>query len=204
MGIKQSPYLPRQMNGPVVNSLAAEMEKELSAASYIADYLHGLSIDTARETELEQIGLLIGYPRPSVPVGFDQEDIFVFSSMPSDGVSVTRDPHIGFGSCLGTSGGLLLSVDSNYNGKGFKLELGIYRKILAAMAYMKRYGVTLETVDKLASAFGNDYTISWDEAHDILLSYNQYIGYKYQWVLSGVFYRYCTSPMVKVRSLSAA
>ena len=80
--IKQSPYLPKQMNGPVVNAVLAAMDERLKNADIIEDYLYKLSILTAQETELESIGCIIGYPRPLVPVGFSQENVLILSELP--------------------------------------------------------------------------------------------------------------------------
>ena len=67
--IEQSKYMPKQMNGPILNAAKAGLESRLTDAQAIESYLYNLSIQTAEETELENIGKIIGYPRPLVPEG---------------------------------------------------------------------------------------------------------------------------------------
>lgn len=188
--IEQSKYLPRQMNGPVINSVMAGFEERLEDSQYIEDYLYNLSILTAKETELENIGKIIGFPRPLVPEGFDQENIFLFTELP-----LMEDVAIGFSQVASEVGGRLTSTaesQTNY------MSLGLYRKFLDKVAYIKRYGVTLYSVDNIARLIDDDYSISWDENKDVLLTFNNYIGFQNLWILSNLFFRLATSPQVIV------
>ena len=194
MMIEQSKYLPRQMNGPVINSVMAGLEDRLQDAEAIEDYLYGLSILSAQETELENIGKIIGYPRPLVPEGFEQENVFLFTDLP-----LTIDSTMGFSQVEGEIGGRLTSQgesQANY------MSLGLYRKFLDKVAYIKRYGVTLYSVDQIAKLIDDDYDISWNEDKDISLVFNNPIGFQNLWILSSLFFKFSTAPQVIVTTES--
>ena len=186
--IPQSKYVPRQMNGPIINAYAAAQEAESTEAQAITDYLHDLTLNNEQETELENIGRLIGFPRPIVPEGFNSSDIFLFTVPP-----VEINPEIGFSDLTGP-GGMLVSTDDDP--QGTKIDLGLYRKVLKVIARIKRYGVTIKNIDDIVSEFSTDYTISWEDDHDIRVFFNTSIGYKNLWVLTQVFGRVCTQPQV--------
>lgn len=190
--IEQSEYLPKQMNGPVINSVMAGLEQQLEDAEVIEDYLYNLSILTAQETELENIGRIVGYPRPLVPIGFEQENVFLFTDLPFG-----QDLSIGFTDINSELGGRLVSTaasQTNY------MDLGLYRKFLDKVAYIKRYGVTLYSVDQIARLIEDDYTIEWDENADVNVTFAHNIGYKNLWVLTNLFYKLSTSPQVFIHS----
>ena len=189
--IEQSKYLPKQMNGAVIKSYMNAMENELKDSDTICDYLHGLSIITAQETELESIGKLIGYPRPLVPQGFEQENVFIFTE------TCYSDSEIGFSATNSEVGGRFVTTGlsaSNY------MSLGLYRKFLDKIAYIKRYGVTLYSIDMIAKLITDNYTISYDENNDILLYFGEYIGFQNMWLLSNLFYKFVTLPQVYIRT----
>lgn len=192
--IEQSKYLPRQMNGPVINSVMAGLEDRLQDADIIEDYLYNLSILSAQETELENIGKIIGYPRPLVPEGFEQENVFLFTDLP-----MIQDSTMGFSQVDGEVGGRLTSQgesEANY------MSLGLYRKFLDKVAYIKRYGVTLYSVDQIAKLIDDDYDISWNEDKDISLVFNNPIGFQNLWILSSLFFKFSTAPQVIVTTES--
>lgn len=192
--IEQSKYLPRQMNGPVINSVMAGLEDRLQDADIIEDYLYNLSILSAQETELENIGMIIGYPRPLVPEGFEQENVFLFTDLP-----MRQDSTMGFSQVEGEVGGRLTSQgtsEANY------MSLGLYRKFLDKVAYIKRYGVTLYSVDQIAKLIDDDYDISWNEDKDISLVFNNPIGFQNLWILSSLFFKFSTAPQVIVTTES--
>ena len=192
--IEQSKYLPRQMNGPVICSVMAGLEERLEDSEAIQDYLYNLSILTAQETELENIGKIIGYPRPLVPEGFEMENVFLFTTLP-----MVPDMTLGFSEIDSEVGGRLVSQgesQSNY------MSLGMYRKFLDKVAYIKRYGVTLYSVDQIARLIDDDYDISWNEDKDISLVFNNPIGFQNLWILSNLFFKFSTSPQVIVTTES--
>lgn len=188
MSIKQSPYLAKQMNGPIVNVYMAGLDNGLKDADTIEDYLYNLSIATAQETELENIGLLLGYPRTVVPDGFNMENILILSSLP-----MIQDLSTGLADLDSMIGGGLASLEKDEN---LLMDLDLYRNLLSRVAFIKRYGITLYSVDRIADLFSNDYTISYTEDQDIEVVYNQPIGFKNVWLLTQLFYHIATSPQV--------
>lgn len=192
MEIKPNKYYPKQMNGPIISATGNALESEFSNAQEIQNYLYKLSIDTADETELENIGKLIGYTRPLVPEGFDSENILLLGPVPLE-----IDPEIGLSSINTGTGGQLSSVvgsDSHF------MSLGVYRKFLKSMAVLKRYGITLQSVDKIAETVSKNYSIIFDKNKDINIIYHENIGYKNIWILTQLFYRITTAPQVLVSS----
>lgn len=192
MEIKQSKYLPKQMNGPVICATKQAQDIRLENADAIATYLKGLTIDTADETELENIGRIIGYVRPLVPEGFNSENILLLGPLPLE-----TDPEIGLATVDSEIGGQLSSTavsDSNF------MSLGVYRKFLKSIAILKRYGVTISAIDKIVSIINTNYTISYDENQDIVVHFNESIGFKNIWILTQIFYRIATAPQVLISS----
>ena len=191
--IEQSKYLPKQMNGPVLNAEKAALENRLSDAKAIEDYLYGLSIVTAQETELENIGKIVGYPRPLVPEGFsDESNLFLFWSLPFE-----QNALIGFSTVDSEIGGRLSTVRESKTGY---MNLGLYRTFLDKVAYVKRYGITLYAVDQIACLIDDDYTIEWNDDKDIEVTFSRYIGFQNLWILSQLFLRIATSPQVIIYS----
>ena len=188
--IEQSKYVPQQMNGPIINSVFKAIEEELSDADEVIKYIKGLSIRTAQETELETIGCLIGYPRPLVPEGFNAENVMLLGSLP-----LLQDELIGLSQVDSEIGGRLSSVETS---DSFYMNLGVYRRILANIAKIKRYGITIKCIDDIASAISKNYTITWDEYGDINVNFQDNIGYKNVWLLTQLFFRICTAPQVLI------
>lgn len=191
--IEPSKYYARQMNGPILSANAEALDQELNDAKAIEHYLYNLSIDTARETELENIGRIIGYLRPLVPEGFNSENVLLFGSLP-----LTQDEDIGLGTIGSSVGGQLSTIqtsDTNY------MSLGVYRKFLKAMAELKRYGITIKAIDFIASSISQNYDIEWGEdTQDIIITFHENIGFKNIWILTQLFYRIATEPQVMIVS----
>lgn len=190
MAIAPSKYYPKQMNGPVISAFAEARDKEFAQAESVQDYLYNLSIATASELELENIGRLIGYVRPLVPEGFNSENIMLLGTLP-----LTTDPDIGLAALASRVGGELSSVIESETGF---MALGTYRKFLTSMAILKRYGITLYSVDQIVQVVSKNYTIGWDENHDIEVTFTENIGYKNIWILTQLFYRIATEPQVLI------
>ena len=191
MAITPNRLYPSQMNGPVISANGMAVDAGFEDAEAIEKYLYELSIDKAEETELENIGRLIGYPRPLVPEGFSSENVLLLGPVPLE-----TDYEIGLASVQNMTGGELSSIvtsETNYMG------LGNYRKLLKGMAYLKRYGFTLKVIDYIASTINDDYVIIYDHA-DIVIQYNENIGYKNIWILTQLFYRVATAPQVIIQS----
>ncbi len=189
--IKPVEFYPKQMNGPVISAAGHAFNSRFEDAAAIESYLHGLSIDTADETELENIGRIIGYLRPLVPEGFNSENVLLLGPVP-----ITQDEAIGLSSVGMNIGGQLSSVvvtETNFMG------LGTYRKFLKAIAVLKRYGITLKSIDYIASGVSDNYDIEYDpDTKDLVVSFHESIGYKNIWILTQLFYRIATAPQVQV------
>lgn len=187
-----SKHLPKQMNGPVVNSEAESVNKEFTDAEKISDYLHGLSIDTAQETELENIGRLIGFVRPLVPIGFNAENIFLLGPLP-----LQTDAKSGLAEVGSSIGGRLGSVQTS---ESEFLDLGQYRILLTKVAKLKRYGVTLQSVCDIAAEISQNFTLTFNADKDIVITFSDAIGYKNVWLLTNIFFRVATAPQVLIAS----
>lgn len=190
--IERSRHLPKQMNGPVICAEAKAVDEEFADSEYICNYLHGLSIATANETELENIGRIIGYLRPLVPIGFNAENVLILGGLP-----LATDPQIGLSTVDSEIGGRLSTTQSSQSDY---MSLGTYRKFLEKIAILKRYGITLKSIDEIARLVSNDYTITFDANNDVKLHFNESIGYKNTWILTQIFYRISTEPQVIVSS----
>lgn len=194
MSIEPNEHYPQQMNGPVISANGMALDSRFEDAIAIQDYLHGLSIATAKETELENIGLIIGYPRQLVPDGFNSENLFIFTTLP-----MQQSETNGFTTINSEVGGTFATIvrgESNY------MDIEIYRSLLRKVAFIKRYGVTLNAIDQIAKTISSDYTIEWDENSDIILTFGGNIGFVNVWILTQLFYRLATEPQVTIYSES--
>ena len=190
--IEPCKYYPKQMNGPVLSANCIAVGNETSDAQAIEDYLYGLSIATAQETELENIGRIIGYLRPVVPEGFDAENILLLGTLP-----LAQEETIGLSTAGSQVGGELSTIvlsETNY------MDLGTYRRFLRSMAILKRYGITLKSVDQIASLVSLNYELEIDENADIVIHFQENIGYKNLWILTQLFYRIALAPQVLITS----
>lgn len=185
-------YYPAQMNGSVISAFGAAINGEFAEAEAIQHYLYQLSIDTADEKELESIGRIIGYIRPLVPEGFNAENILLLGTLPLE-----TDLSIGLSTVGENLGGQLSTI--SYTDTGF-MDLGIYRKFLKSIAVLKRFGITLASVDTIVSVISKHYTIDFDDNCDIVVHFTHDIGYKNIWILTQIFYRTTTSPQVLITS----
>jgi hypothetical protein len=193
MPIEPNRLYPRQMNGPVISANGVALNDEFSDAETIESYLYNLSIDTANDTELDNIGLLIGYPRPVVPEGFNAENILLLGTLP-----LQSDSQIGLsevGSEVGGELSTLVPDEANY------MNTGTYRKFLKSIAVLKRYGVTLKSVDLIAKNISQNYELKFTADGDISIDYQEDIGFKNIWILTQLFYRIATEPQVLITSV---
>ena len=192
MSVELDKRLPRQMNGPVINSFMQALGENLDPADQIDSHLQGLSIATAQEQELESIGKIIGYPRPLMPAGLVDENTFVLGTIP-----LAVDYLKGLSSVNTMLGGELSGVNELVS---VYMSLPIYRRALVVMARIKAYGITLENIDKIASLINENYELEWTEYGDVTIHYTENIGFARVWVLSRLFYRIATCPQVLVTS----
>lgn len=192
MTIEPNRLYPHQMNGPVISANGNAVNARFSDALAIEDYLYNLSIDTADDTELNNIGLIIGYPRPVVPEGFNAENIMLIGTLP-----LQSDAMIGLSTLGEEIGGELSTLvpdETNY------MNTGTYRKFLKSIAVLKRYGITLKSVDMIAKAVSSNYELNFTADGDILIDFQEDIGFKNVWILTQLFYRIATEPQVLISS----
>lgn len=195
MVIEPNKRYPQQMNGPVISATGMAVNSRFADAEEIEDYLYNLSIDTAKDTELDNIGLIIGYPRPVVPEGFNSENVLLLGTLP-----LQSDYKIGLSQVGTETGGELSSVvpdETNYMGST------TYRAFLKSMAILKRYGVTLKSVDSIAKNMSLNYELNFTEEGDISIDFQEDIGFKNIWILTQLFYRIATEPQVLITSAGA-
>lgn len=190
MSVELDKRLPRQMNGPVINSFMQALGENLDPADQIDSHLQGLSIASAQESELESIGKIIGYPRPLMPAGLIDENTFVLGTLP-----LQQDVQKGLSSVSTMIGGELSSVNDLVS---VYMPITTYRRALITMARIKAYGITLKNVNEIAALMDTSYEISWTEDGDILIHYEEAIGFSRIWVLSRLFYRIATAPQVLI------
>ena len=190
--IEPNKRYPRQMNGPVISANGMALCSRFADAQAIEDYLYNLSIDTADDTELDSIGLIIGYPRPVVPEGFNAENIMLLGTLP-----LQTDQQIGLSTVGEEIGGELSTLvpdETNY------MNTGTYRKFLKSIAVLKRYGITLKSVDMIAKNVTLNYELNFTEDGDISIDFQEDIGFKNIWILTQLFYRIATEPQVLITS----
>lgn len=191
--IEQSKYVPRQMNGPVINAFEQALEADTAESKRIMDYLYGLSIATSEEEECETIGKLIGYPRPLTPEGFNADKIFLMGTEP-----ISQDPQTGYSDTRGEIGGQLTSI---YTGASSSyMSLPLYKKLIEKIAVIKRRGITIKSVEDIAMQISDRFTLGWNEDGDIIINFQDSIGFKNVWALTQLFYRFCTEPQVIIQS----
>lgn len=194
--IAPNKYYPSQMNGPILSAFGSARDSHFADAESIQQYLHDLSIDTANETELENIGRIIGYIRPLVPEGFNSENILLLGTVPLE-----TSFEVGLSAIGSARGGELSSATATSTGF---MSLGTYRKFLKSIAIIKRYGITLNSINEVVKIVDTDYTISWDENKDVVVHFNKSVGYKNIWILTQLFYRITTEPQVLITSGSSS
>jgi hypothetical protein len=116
-------------------------------------------------------------------------------------LDIPQDISIGLSDVDSEVGGRLSTTRSSTTDY---MDLELYRKFLDKVAFIKRYGITLYSVDSICSLISKDYTFEWDEYQDIHVYFNTNIGYKNVWILTQLFYRLTTSPQVIITSESGA
>lgn len=164
-----SEYLNYHFSGDIVLTTQTAVEGSYGATEELLDYLSSLSLSTALEKEIENIGLWIGYPRPYVPDEFLSDNAFLFFKHAD--FPVTSADH-GFSSLTNPlSGGRLISLTENAS----KLPLDIYAPLLAVVAQIKFNGWTLYTLDKMLYLAGVNYEITFDANKDIVVTFDSVI-----------------------------
>lgn len=76
------PYLARQINGPIAESFGKGIDSIYEKDADFIDFLSRFSIDTLEGKWLDELGLLLGLPRPWLEVPLIQE-AFLFDTVPN-------------------------------------------------------------------------------------------------------------------------
>lgn len=183
-------FLLKRLNGPIAQATIDGMQLSFDSAKELTSYLYTISIDTAYEKELEEIGKLIGFPRPFVPNEYLTNNQFTFFDNPG---TVTIDLDHGFGDLdFPEIGGRFTDIDQNL----VKLPLDVYRQVLKKFAYIKYTGFSIESIDNLMSLTGGDYEIAWNANHDIEVTFTPALSSIYVYVYGIIFNIFCTNPTV--------
>lgn len=186
-------YLAKQFSGKYIQATINGIQQSFDACKNLTDYFENLSLDTAGEKELENIGLLIGYPRPVIPNGFNRR-LFTFGASSS---APQYSVEHGFGSVHTTNGGFF---DSIHAVNTALLPLNYYREVLKRIAYIKYYGISIFTIDLIANLAGKPYTISYNAYQDIVVTYSEEVYTEYIWLYNSVFEAFTTMPQVLIKN----
>jgi len=210
---------PQLENGPVATAYIKSIQAELgfapsgtnSSKHYaIMEYFYNLSIDTANSFgilgsgELASIGMLVGYPWPSV-FGADFGNNFQFISQAA---FPGTNPYIGFSDATNniTYGVFTSAIPSQ---AGVYVSIPVYRQILKFIASIKWNGFSIPATDKLIAGIleflglplSNGYTINYVANNDININFNlanDNIGVGWLYVLQLAFNRVTTVPQVSL------
>jgi hypothetical protein len=185
-------YLNRHFSGDYCQAVIDGIQSSFDDTDRVTEYLKNIDLDTAYETDVEFIGMLIGFPRPSVPTGLD-EISFLFGSEAS---YPQADTNTGFGSSSDPEkGGHLSSV---FYVKTNLLPMPLYRQILKIIANIKYNGLSLTAIDQLAAISGLNYTFSWDTDVDLNITFDTTLPTNYIWLFEKVFELFCTAPQILI------
>lgn len=215
-------YLNKHLNGPYIQSIVDGIEGSFDATQELTNYLYELSIDTASEQECEWIGLWIGFPRPYIPDEIATGNAFTASAVseqvesnflpftlpyqflsnrvidPIHGASylLSKNPDI-----IAPTGGLATALIPHST----LLNLTIYKQILKSIAFIKWNGWNFASLDFLLYQDGIDYsynltginyTYSWDNNNDIIVTFSKYIQPVYQYIFSSILNIFTILPII--------
>jgi hypothetical protein len=185
-------YLNRHFSGHYCQAIINGIQASFDACDELTDYWLTMTIDTANEKDVENIGLLIGFPRPAVPNGLD-ETSFLFGS---EALAPQIDTNTGFGSIYDPlKGGKMSSV---FYVSTNLLPLALYREILKIFAIVKYNGLSLSAIDSLVSIAGIPYTFAWDSDADLTVTFETVLPTNYIWLFQTIFDVFCTAPQVLI------
>jgi len=140
-------YLAKQFSGELAQDVINTVQSEYEKSDSMLQYWHDLSIDSSDEVDITSIGYLVGFNWPTAPTGTLDSNAFRV------GGSATYPTSSGIGlSGIGLdTGGLLSSSLPSINNK---VPIAVYRQLLKAIAYAKTHGLSMSTIDLIASSFG--------------------------------------------------
>jgi hypothetical protein len=186
-----------QLSGPVIQSVIDGIQESNDARLTLYEFWSGLKISTAigADGTLDFIGALAGFPRPLVPIDFFSLNVFHLSAAalwPQQSILT------GLGSVyFPVMGGQLGSV---FPSVLYEMTDSWYRTLIPLAAQLKYYGLTIYTIDLMASSTETTYLITFDggTGPDINLTFNSDIGFQKLWLLQELFDKYATGTQVNV------
>jgi hypothetical protein len=192
-------YLAPQFSGALVQAVIDGIQASHDAQLPLLDYWRDLSLSTATGADgtLDFIGCLAGYPRPIVPSTFYSANVLTLSQA---ALYPQQSILTGLGSVYFPGiGGMLTSV---FAAASATISDSWYQALIPLAAQIKYYGLTIYTVDLIASfVTGVNYTIAFNNGGagpDINLTFATDIGYQRFWILEQIFAKYATSVQVNV------
>jgi hypothetical protein len=186
-----------QFSGPVIQAVIDGLQESHDAQLPLFGYWSTLAIATASSSDgtLDFIGELAGFPRPLVPMEFFSLNMFHLSE---SALWEQKSSLTGLGSVYFPGlGGQLGSV---FPSALYQMPDGWYRALIPMAAQLKYYGLTLYTIDLLASFSGTTYLITFDAGvgPDITLTFDTDVGFPTMWLLQELFDKYATGTQIDV------
>lgn len=195
-------YLAPQFSGSLVQGTADAILSEFQRFDTFLAYLATLSIDTASNSELYTIGLLIGYPWPIYETSGPSSQTFLFSEAATfpevsvqHGFADATNPNAG--------GGRFSSPDRFY---GERIPRDMYRALLREFAMVKYNGLSMVSIASVCAAFNTNFTLEWGfqlgspppgvEDSDIVVTFLSVVSYDDLWIIRALFDRIATAPRV--------
>lgn len=181
-------WLAKQFSGPAVTTFADGISNNFNKYKGYLSYMQTLSLETAQESELENLGAIIGFIRPLVPnsvildklLRFSDISLFPstsevgFSSLSKSSFKLLFSPVLYFSPTLlfnagdmkeGGNFSSLTPLDSN------KMPINQYRIALKGVALLKWNKYSMFSIDTVCSYFSPSYVISYTANHDILIMF---------------------------------
>ena len=188
--------LHRQLSGPYSDALIFGGNAELNVNDGALTFWRNLSIDSADDARLLQIGYLVGYPWPSAPAGSFDTNNLEFSNDPTGASPPPVDNNKGLGTTLNPAiGGIFQDATV---GIGNYIPAAMYRSLLRAVAQIKYNGLSLSRICSLLAFFSNSFAISYDANKDIKAVFSVDIGSGNIWVAQEAFNAVTTAPRILV------
>lgn len=136
------PYLARQINGPIAESFGKSIDSVYEKDADFIDYLSRFSIDTLEGKWLDELGLLIGLPRPWAEVPLIEETL-LFDTVPNilpspknHALSTDRNIIVGETEVTTSMGGQFDDINKNISVE--PISDSEYRKYLKCACLVKK------------------------------------------------------------------
>jgi hypothetical protein len=160
-------YLAKQLSGPIIDTVFQGVSWGFNKPVDYLEYAATISIDSAVDQDIEEIGKLIGFIRPLIPNEVILEGLFRFSSY----ISAPTFSATGFSDVTGSVDGgnfsqLGLVLDSNL------MPLSYYKKVLKSIAKIKWSKLSMLAIDEVCNLLGAGYVVTYHANHDIIITFS--------------------------------